>query len=262
DVLHRRGGRGDARRLRRAGALAPPGPVRRRALALVLALSLGAVAPAGALERVRGVVHVHSDLTTGDFTLEGLVGLADQQGIGVLLLAENYLARVDYSLPPFRALTRVSRGERAVGQDPARYLARVAELKARLPHVLLIPGVEVVPHYRWTGSPFALDMTVHDVQKNLLVFGLADAAALAALPVIGNAPGAAYTLQSLLDALPVLVLVPGVVLLARRRAVRKRLGRGAVVLVHRRAWGPGLVLCALGAAALVRGWPFTNDGVA
>ena len=230
------------------------------ALAL-LALALAAV-PAAALERVRGVVHVHSDLSTGDFPLEGLVGLADQQGIGVLLLSENFLARVDYSLPPFRALTRVSRGERAVGHDPARYLARVAEMKARLPHVLLIPGVEVVPHYRWTGSPFALDMTVHDVQKNLLVFGLADAAALAALPVIGNARGAAYTLQSLLDALPVLLLLPGLVLLVRRRAVRKRLGRGAVVVVYRRAWGPGLALCALGAVALVRGWPFTNDGVA
>ena len=207
------------------------------------------------------MVHVHSDLSTGDFSLEGLVGLADQQGIGALLLAENFLARVDYSLPPFRALTRVSRGERGVGGDPAGYLARVAEVKARLPHVLLIPGVEVVPHYFWTGSPVALDMTVHDVQKNLLVFGLTDARALAALPVAGNAPGGAYTLQSLLDALPVLLLVPGVILLVRRRAVRTRLGRGAFVVVRRRNWGLGLVLCALGAAALVRGWPFTGDGM-
>src|SRR6185503_18878318 len=140
DVLHRRGGRGDARRLRRAGALAPPGPVRRRALALVLALSLGAVAPAGALERVRGVVHVHSDLTTGDFTLEGLVGLADQQGIGVLLLAENYRLRVDYGLPPFRALMRVSRHEPSVGDALEGYFARVADVQLRLPHVLLVPG--------------------------------------------------------------------------------------------------------------------------
>ena len=227
---------------------------------LLLALGLAA-APAAALERVRGVVHVHSDLSTGDFSLEGLVGLADQQGIGALLLSENFLARVDYALPPFRALTRVSREERAVGADPARYLARVAEVQARLPHVLLIPGVEVIPHYYWTGSPFALDMTVHDVQKNLLVFGLTDPQALAALPVAGNAPGGTYTVQSVLDALPVLLVIPGVVLLVRRRAVRARLGRGAWVVVRRRAWGPGLVCCALGVAALVRGWPFTSDGL-
>ena len=53
-----------------------------RALALALLLTLAATAPGAALERVRGVVHVHSDITTGDFSLEGLVGLADRQGIG------------------------------------------------------------------------------------------------------------------------------------------------------------------------------------
>jgi len=179
---------------------------------------------------------------------------------GALLLTENFLARVDYALPPFRALTRVSREERTVG-DPARYLARVAEVRARLPHVLLIPGVEVVPHYYWTGSPFALDMTVHNVQKNLLVFGVRDPKALAALPVVGNAAAGAYTLQSVADALPGLLVFPGIVLLSRRRAVRKRLGRGAVVVVQRRAWGLGLVLCLVGVVALVRGWPFTINGL-
>ena len=233
--------------------------MRPRALALALALSLATVAPAGALERVRGVVHVHSDLTTGDFALEGLVGLADEQGIGVLLLAENYQLRVDYGLPPFRALTRVSRHEPSVGDALEAYFARVAEVRRRLPHVLLVPGVEVMPHYHWTGSPLALDLTVHNLQKNVLVFGLTDPAALASLPVVGRPPAGHYTAQSLIDAVPVLLLVPGVMLLLRRRPVRRRLGRGAVVVVRRRAWARGGLLCAIGAAALVRGWPFTTD---
>jgi hypothetical protein len=232
-----------------------------RRLALVVLALLAGCLPAAAAERVRGVVHVHSELSTGEFSLEGLVGLADQQGIGALLLSENFLARVDYALPPFRALTRVSRGERDVAGDPAGYLARVAEVRTRLPHVVVIPGVEVIPHYYWTGSPLALDMTLHDVQKNVLVFGL-DARQLAALPVIGNARGGGYTLQSLVDAMPVLLVIPGAALLARRRTVRQRIGRGAVVVVRRRPWALGLVLCAVGAAALVRGWPFTGNVVA
>jgi hypothetical protein len=233
--------------------------VRRATLLLALLVTLLAP-PAGALERVRGVVHVHSDLSTGDFSLEGLVGLADQQGVDALLLSENFLARVEYGLPPFRALTRVSREERSLGADPTRYLARTAEVRARLPHVLLIPGVEVVPHYFWTGSPVALDMTLHNVQKNLLVFGL-DAAGLASLPVAGNRRAGTYALDSLVDALPGLLVVPGIVLLARRRAVRTRIGRGAVLVVRRRAWGAGLALSAIGLAALVRAWPFTSDGL-
>lgn len=230
----------------------------RRAIALAL-LALTIAAPAAALERVRGVLHVHSELTTGDLALESLVGLADQQGIGVLLLAENYRLRVSYGLPPFRALTRVTRAEASVGDTPEQYLQRVAAVQQRLPHVLLIPGVEVMPHYHWTGSPIALDMTVHDLQKNLLVFGINDPAALRSLPVAGHSGEGVLTVQSLLDGLPVLLLVPGMVLLARRRPVRRRLGRGAVVVVGRRPWVRGGVLCAIGLLALVRGWPFLAD---
>jgi hypothetical protein len=204
-------------------------------------------------------VHVHSDLTTGDFTLEALVAMAEQQGIGALLLAENYLLRVQYGLPPFRALTRVTREERSIGGDPGSYFARVAEAQTRMPHVLLIPGVEVMPHYHWTGSPVALDLTVHDLQKNILAFGVTDPAALRTLPVPGNAAGGVYAVQSVIDALPVLLVIPGAVLLRRRRAVRQRLGRGAVIVVHRRSWLLGTVLCGIGVAALVRGWPFTVD---
>jgi len=231
----------------------------RRALAFGLLLAIFATTPAAALERVRGVVHVHSDITTGDFSLEGLVGLADRQGIGALLLAENYRLRVEYGLPPFRALTRVTREERSLDGRVEEYLARVAAAQARLPHVLLIPGVEVIPHYHWTGSLAALDMTVHDTQKNLLVFGLTDPAALRALPVVGNPAAGVYGWQSLFDALPVLLVIPGMVLLLRRRPVRQRLGRGAVVVVHRRAWLAGSVLCAVGIIAAVRGWPFVTD---
>ena len=93
-----------------------------RALVLGLLLALALTGPAAALERVRGVVHVHSDITTGDFSLEGLVGLADRQGIGALLLAENYRLRVEYGLPPFRALTRVVRQERSLDGHVEQYL--------------------------------------------------------------------------------------------------------------------------------------------
>ena len=232
--------------------------MRRCALLLALVAVLGGASAAPALERVRGVLHVHSELTTGDFTLESLVGLAEQQGIGALLLAENYRLRVAYGLPPFRALTRVTRSEPSIGDAPGQYLQRVAAVQQRLPHMLLIPGVEGMPHYHWTGSPLALDMTVHDLQKNLLVFGIGDPAVLAALPVAGH-DGGALTLQSALDALPVLLLIPGLILLLRRRPVRRRLGRGAVMVVTQRAWLRGGVLCLIGLVALVRGWPFLTD---
>jgi hypothetical protein len=212
---------------------------------------------AAAVERVSAALHLHSDLSTGDFSLEQLTAMAEKQGLGALLLTENYLLRVEYGLPPFRALTRTVRDERSVldlGID--RYLARVAQARAANPRVLIVPGVEVLPHYYWTGSPLMLDMEVHETQKNMLVFGLGDSA-LRALPVVGNKIGG-FGWTSLVDALPVILLVPGVYLLTRKRRSLKKLGR-VVVVVKRRRWLAGSILCAIAVITLVRGWPFAVD---
>jgi len=237
--------------------------VSRRAaqLAVVAWTLVGGVAfvsgVAEGLERLPAVLHLHSDLSTGDFSLEQLTAMAEKQGIGALLLTENYLLRVEYGLPPFRALTRAVRDERSVldlGID--RYLARVAQARAANPRVLIVPGVEVLPHYYWTGSPLALDMAVHETQKNLLVFGLEDAA-LHALPVTGNKIGG-FGWSSVLDLLPLVLLVPGVYLLTLKRRALRKVGR-VVVVVKQRRWLAGSVLCGIAVLAFVRGWPFAVD---
>jgi len=230
--------------------------VRRWLALLAVGLAVSAL-PAAALERLPAALHVHSDLTTGDFSLEDLTQMAERQGIEALLLSENYLLRITYGLPPFRALTRVAyeeRGVLAAGLD--RYLARVAEVRRNHPRVLLVPGVEVMPHFYWTGSPPVL--TLHNTQKNLLVFGISDPEALAGLPAIGNPRTGRYTWQSAMDAVPVVLLIPGLALILRKRPRRHRIGR-TVVVIRRRAWLAGTVLTGLGLLALARGWPFTVD---
>jgi hypothetical protein len=236
--------------------------IRRAARLAVVAGALAGLASstggaAEALERLPSVLHLHSDLSTGDFALEELTAMAEKQGIGALLLTENYLLRVEYGLPPFRALTRAVRDERSVldlGID--RYLERVAQARAANPRVLIVPGVEVLPHYYWTGSPLALDMTVHETQKNMLLFGL-DEAALRALPVTGNKIGG-FGWSSVLDALPALLVVPGIYLIMRTRRGLRRVGRVLVVVTQRR-WVAGAVLCGVAVLAVGRGWPFAED---
>ena len=226
-----------------------------------LAMLLLCVTPVGAAEyeRLPAVLHVHSDLSTGDFPLEQLAAMAEKAGVGALLLSENYLLRVEYGLPPFRALTRAVREERSIlDRGATQFLERVAEARRQNPRVLILPGVEVLPHYYWTGSPLQLDMTVHNTQKNLLVFGVTDPAALGSLPTSGNAGAGRFTWAAAIDLVPGLLLIPGALLLLTKRRVLQRVGR-AVVVVRRRRWMAGGSLCVLGALALARAWPFTAD---
>lgn len=227
-------------------------------LAGLLAVLLAAGPALARTEPVPAVVHVHSDLSTGDLPLAELARRAAREGIGALFLAENYLLRIEYGLPPFRALTRVVFEERSLGPaDVPDYLARIEAVRREVPGVLIVPGLEVLPHYRWSGSPLGLSLTLHDTQKNLLVFGL-DPATLASLPVAGHPARSRWGWQSALDALPGLLTVAGLVVLGRRRLERRRLRR-TVIVVRRRPWLRGTLLIAVGLAALVRGWPFRED---
>ena len=227
------------------------------AAALVAAVLLASPLSAQELTPLPAVVHLHSDLSTGQYTLDELTEMAQRQGIGALLLSENYLNRVEYGLPPFRALTRVSQDSPSVHRRLGEYLDRVARARQARPGVLLLPGVEVMPHYRWAGSPLTLELMVYGTQKNLLVFGITDPATLAALPVVGNGAAGDYSLQSFVDAAPVLLAIPGVLLLFVKRRRRRRIG-GATMIVAQRQWIPALVLCAIAVATVVRGWPFTH----
>ena len=228
----------------------------RAAIVLAMALLPSALA-AQELTPLAAAVHLHSDLSTGAYTLEELSQMAERQGLGALLISENYLNRVDYGMPPFRALTRVSQESPSVRWRLDEFRERVSRARAARPGVLIVPGVEIMPHYRWSGSPFALDLSISDTQKNVLAFGLTDPAILAAIPAIGNDVAGGYSVQSALEALPVILVIPGVLLFFVKRPRRRRIG-AAVMIVRERQWVPATILCALAVATLVRGWPFTE----
>jgi hypothetical protein len=126
-----------------------------------------------------------------------------------------------------------------------RYLAEIAAVQARHHGVLLIPGIEVAPHYYWTGSLLDRTLTMHNAQKNLLVFGLAQPEDYAALPVAGNPSAYRYGWTSALSLTPGLLFVPAA-WLWRRHNYRTRLV-GVV---------PALVLAGLALLLLLHASPF------
>ena len=231
----------------------------RRSLIVIALVLLSSAAEAEPLRRLPALVHAHSTFSTGDLPLDRLLADARSQGLEAVFLSENYLLRVEYGLWPFRAATRVTREEPSVlSRGVEAYLAEVAEVQKRFPDVMIVPGVEVIPHYYWTGSPLRGDLTNHDLQKNILVFGITDPEALKRLPSTGNPYLRRYSARSLVEALPGLLVVPGLWLIVVRRRRLRRL-RALTVVEHQRRWLLGTPLLVLGLLALVRAFPFTED---
>lgn len=154
-------------------------------------------------------VHVHSTASTGTLSLDALAMRAEQLGIDAVLLTENLSLRYEYGLYPLESFMRVSRSFPSLMEyGVSRYLNEVAEAQARHPRVILIPGLEVAPYYYWSGSLRSRDLTMHDAQKNLLVFGLTSAKQIETLPAAGNIASYFYGPQTLSVFLPMLLAAP------------------------------------------------------
>lgn len=183
-------------------------------------------------QQISAVVHVHSAASTGEYSLTTLSEMARGAGVDVLVLAENLVLDIRYAPWPVRYFgelhrTMPSLRERGV----VNFLAEIEEVQSRQPETLLLPGVEVMPHYYWTGSLARNNKTLHNTQRNMLVVlpppteGLqaADAvdrsaAFLEGLPAIGNHGGEQLGWWSLAE------LLPGVLLLGYgiRRVLKPR----------------------------------------
>ncbi len=181
------------------------------AMSLVEVTAGSAAAPAVGQYSLRAAVHVHSTMSTGTLNLESLARRAEDQQLDVLILSENFSLRYDYGLQPLEGFLKYHVTFPSVMEfGVQRFLDEVRAVQHRHPNVIIIPGVEVAPHYYWTGSLLRGDLTMHNAQRNLLVIGLEKAEDYELLPSRGNSCSFMWGWQSVVNGLPLLLLVPAV----------------------------------------------------
>ncbi|HEV8306516.1 MAG TPA: hypothetical protein VGW35_02515 [Methylomirabilota bacterium] len=215
---------------------------------LVLPLVLLGCVAEGAPIQVSAAFHVHtSSFSTGELSLEELIREAQRKRIGALILTENLLLRFEYGLFPLRGVVRRVVERPSLAQTGVEaYLRALDAAQARFPDVILVPGVEVVPYYYWTGSLFTRDLTMWEGQKNLLIVGLSRPEDYERLPVIGSSRSSAPGVEGFLKlALGLVAMIGGVGLLRRRRERAVRLTH-FTVRVQKRYRAPGWMALAVG----------------
>ena len=199
----------------------------------------------------RAAVHVHSSYSNGELTVLEIARLAAEDGVDVIVLTDSLLTRATFGLWPLdRAgvpgLNRLSRPG-VLDRGLHRYLDDVSEARRRFPDVLIVPGVEVAPHYYWTGRPWD-DLALRAFDRHLWVVGLS-ARDTANLPVVGNETLANTRTTWRRLWLPLLAGVAALGLLAaRRRSSDRRL----FVVARWGAW----ILLGVAAVTTWNNWPF------
>ena len=134
---------------------------------------LGATVQAEDLKQVPGVIHAHTTFSSGEYSLEELVKIAEEKGIEVLIPTDHDLVVMEYGIFPLQNIIK-KRVERKsiIKMGPEKYLEAIERINKDQKSVLVIPAVQSSPFYYWTGSPFRGDLTANDYRKELILVGM------------------------------------------------------------------------------------------
>jgi hypothetical protein len=178
--------------------------------------------------------------------------------VDALVITDHYLEKVEYAPWPVGNALGVSLSRPSVlSGGLERYLRTLSAAETAVPGVLLLPGLEVSPYARWTGSLIARNLALEGWHRHVLVLGVEDPAALRNLPVAGNRRGGEYGPWSLLFLAPAATLAWSAARVARPAHRETRVGR--FVLRRRRTPVVHGIAAAASLALLVAGFPYRTE---
>ncbi len=235
--------------------LAPQESSSPRVTAVEPAAAIGARKHDAGPDQLVAAVHVHSSASSGALPMPELAQLARQSGLDVLVLGENLGYEFRYAPAGLRMF-----GEARVTTETlerhgiARFLEEVAAARVAQPDLLLLAGAEVPPYYYWTGSLLQGDLTLRDLQRNILLIAPVDASTDAThaffrdVPAVGNPHHREYGTRSLA------LLVPGLLCVGFAARLLTRPASGAP---SRRPAAPAAALLTVGTILLYMNFPYS-----
>lgn len=136
---------------------------------------------------LRVVLHVHSNVSGEEPSLGEIAALAQRKRLDAVILTDYFEQKVSWGIFPLHRILKISKELPSMKRFGVERYYQISE-NFRSSSIQFLPGAEVTPFYWWSGSLGKGDWTVHDLQKNILVFGLSPEA-MKKLPTIENGSG-------------------------------------------------------------------------
>ncbi len=132
---------------------------------------------------IPAAVHVHTTRSGGAMSAEQLGLAARESGVKAVILTDKLRADWHVGVKPFEGILKVKvPGEHVSPGEIEEYVADVNAADAMFDDVLIMPGFEVAPSFRWSGSPGKGDLKLLDWNKELLAFGMKEPQDWAGIP--------------------------------------------------------------------------------
>lgn len=151
------------------------------------------------------VLHVHSEFSGANYTVSNVLKLAKDKKIDCVILTDHFLQKVEYGLWPFRKIIKKVQKCPSVMDDLEKYLATINYINDVQREVIIIPSLEVTPHYYWEVDRENNLLVVKNFHKHMLLLNLTDLNTYKSLPAIGNELN--YAKFNILSLWPFIIIV-------------------------------------------------------
>jgi hypothetical protein len=164
---------------------------------LILISTLVALSPSNAIAlyiQIDGAADIKTNFSEGCSTIKDLASQAERQKIDVLLFGDYARNSMEFGAKPFENLfTNGTNGSSVLERGAGGYISEIKDNDRQFERTLLIPGVETIPFYFWSGSNYDKNLTAHNWDKHLLVLGMDAAQDLEQLPLPNSNLSKNYT---------------------------------------------------------------------
>ena len=166
------------------------------------------------LIQVKGVVHLNTDASSGLYSSERVVKMAQEAGMGAVVLTENLKPKWEYGIYPFRGVIKKTVEKKGLLKYGARkYSNKVNLLDEKAHDITVLMAAEVAPFYYWTGSPLRRgSLTLHDWDLQFLVVGL-DADDYKSIPTLSTGGFSQKGRMNILMMWPFALIIAGILCL-------------------------------------------------
>jgi hypothetical protein len=164
---------------------------------LVLLGTLGVLFPSNALAlyiQIDGVADIKTNFSEGCSSIKDLASQAERQKIDVILFGDYARNSMEFGIKPFEKIFKnVTNGPSVLDRGAGGYISEIKDNDRQFERTLLIPGVETIPFYFWSGTNYDKNLTAHNWDKHLLVLGMDSAQDLEQLPLPNSNFSKKYT---------------------------------------------------------------------
>ncbi|MEK9629982.1 MAG: hypothetical protein VW455_13305 [Nitrospinota bacterium] len=146
-----------------------------------------------------GIADIKTNFSEGCASVKDIGNQSERMGIDAVIFGDYARNSIEFGAKPFeRIFKNTTEGPSVLQRGAAGFISEINDNNRQIKQTLLIPGVETIPHYYWSGSNFDKNLTAHNWDKHLMIVGLSSAEDYEQLPLQNSNLSLNYT-DSLLN---------------------------------------------------------------